>query len=74
MAKITWGDSGSRFFEAGLDRGVFYPQVGAGVPWNGLVTVTESTDGGETRPYYLDGLKVMNLTGFEEFKASVESF
>jgi len=74
MARISWGEATKRVFEVGLDRGVFYPQIGAAAPWNGLISVTEGSEGGEVRPFYMDGIKVMNLAGSEEFIASIESF
>ena len=39
MTRITWGDTGHRFFSTGVDRGVLFLQNGSGVPWNGLVSV-----------------------------------
>lgn len=74
MAKIKWGEAGTRFFEAGLDQGVFFLGVSAGVPWNGLISVDETSLGGETRPFYQDGFKMLNLAGAEEFGATVQSF
>lgn len=74
MAKINWGEAGTRFFEAGLDQGVFFLGTAAGVPWNGLISVDETSLGAETRPFYQDGIKMLNLSGAEEFGANVQSF
>lgn len=74
MAKIIWGDVGSRYFEAGLDQGVFFLGANAGVPWNGLIAVDEVPTGGEPRGFYQDGVKMLNLAAAEEFAASVQSF
>lgn len=74
MTKLVWGATGTRFFEAGLDRGVFFLASNPGVPWNGLVSVSESSEGGQARPFYLDGIKQLNLSAYEEFKATIESF
>jgi hypothetical protein len=38
----------------GLDRGVFYPQTGPGIPWNGLIAVAEEA-GGELVKKFVDG-------------------
>lgn len=73
MARINWGAAGSRFYEAGLDRGVFYLESFAGVPWNGLVGINEEILNGGARPFYQDGIKVNNLSGREEFGATIES-
>lgn len=75
MTKVVWGEPTTRFFEAGIDQGVFYsPLTGIGVPWNGLISITEGAEGGEARPLYLDGFKRLNLQGLEEFTASIQSF
>lgn len=74
MARIKWGDSGKRFFEAGADRGVLYVEDNDGVPWNGLISVKESPSGGDPQPYYIDGYKYINLAAAEEFEATLEAF
>lgn len=74
MARITWGDPGSRLFEAGLDKGVFFLGTEIGTPWNGLISVDENSEGAAPRPFYQDGVKMLNLSSAEEFTASVESF
>jgi hypothetical protein len=73
VARLTWGTIGKRYFEVGVDRGVLYPQVGPGVPWNGLTGVSEAPSGGEPRPYYLDGYKYLNVSSDEEFSATIEA-
>ena len=73
MARLKWGEDGSRFFETGLDRGVLYID-NDGVPWNGLIGVSENPSGGEPRPFYYDGVKYLNLASAEEFEATIEAF
>lgn len=79
MAKIQWDQAGERTYETGIDKGVLYPQdsKGAyplGVPWNGLVGVTESPSGAESNPQYADNIKYLNLLSAEEFGATIEAF
>lgn len=75
MTRLTWGASGERFYETGLDRGVLYPEGDTpGVPWNGLSSVTKKASGGESQGYYLDGIKYRNISAFEEFEATMEAF
>lgn len=74
MAVLEWGTVGERFFETGVDRGVLFPKTGDGVPWNGLVSVSEAPTGGEPRSYYLDGFKYLNLATAEEFAATLDAF
>ena len=74
MSRIVWGSPSERFFETGLDRGVLYVGNNPGVPWNGLVSVNESSVGGEARPAYIDGYKFRNTASPEEFEATIEAF
>lgn len=73
MARLEWNKQGERFFETGLDRGVLYPAVGPGVAWNGLVSVSETPDGGEASSYYLDGQKYLDVITPEDFSGSLEA-
>lgn len=74
MTRISWGDPGERFFEAGVDRGVLYVDDAEGVPWNGLISVAEAPTGGETTPYYVDGVKYFEKASNEEFEAEIEAY
>jgi len=74
MARLSWGSIGDRFYEAGIDHGVLYPKVGAGVAWKGLVSVNEEPSGGEATPYYQDGINYLNVSSIEEFNATVSAF
>ena len=79
MAKLTWDDTGKRFYETGVDQGVLYVRDsnGAyplGVPWNGLINVTESPEGAEPSAHYADNRKYVNIQSTEEFKATIEAF
>lgn len=74
MAKILWDQVGSRYYEAGVDRGVLYTTNNTGVAWNGLTSVTETSSGGEPTPYYLDGVKYLNVPGLEDFGGTIEAY
>lgn len=75
MTRLQWGNDAERLFETGVSNGVLYDKLtGKGVVWNGLVSVTESSDGGAVAPVYYDGQKVMDLVGSEDYKASIVSY
>lgn len=78
MAKLTWDESGKRFYETGVSKGVVYPQSNGTYPkgyaWNGLTAVTESPSGAEPTPLYADNIKYLNLLSTEEFAATVEAY
>lgn len=73
MTKLVWDAPGERIFETGVDRGVLYVN-GVAVAWSGLVSVSETSVGGESTPYYLDGVKYLNLLSDTEFTATIEAF
>lgn len=79
MSRITWDDSGKRFYETGVKNGVLYVQNSsgaypAGVAWNGLTGVTESPSGGEANDLYADDTKYLSLLSTETFGATIEAY
>lgn len=74
MPKITWGAEGERLFESGLDRGVLYVDGKPGVPWNGLVSVSEKAAGGAAASAFQDGVKYLNNDTNDEFEATIKAF
>lgn len=74
MPELIWNNVGERYFEVGVDRGVFYTADGTGIAWNGLTAVTESPSGGVAIPYYLDGVKYLNIADRKEFNGKIEAF
>lgn len=79
MAALTWDETGKRFYETGVRKGVLYVQDNAGtypkgVAWNGLTAVTESPSGADSNPLYADDIKYLDLRSAEEFGATVEAY
>jgi len=70
--RLTWDDT-AREYTSGLSQGVLYPEAGAGVAWNGLISVTES--GGQSPEIrYLDGRRYMNKVAPRLFSGSISAF
>jgi hypothetical protein len=74
LTKLVWGDVGSRYYEAGVDRGVLYLDGQPGVAWNGLTSVTDNASGATAQPYYIDGEKYLNKLSREEFEATITAY
>ncbi len=75
MPRLTWGGSGHKIFESGVDRGVIYPESGSlGVPWNGLLSVTRNPNGGAATQYFLDGQLRTTLITPEHFAGTVDAY
>ena len=74
MTRISWDGTANKFYEAGVDQGVLYIDGLDGVPWIGLVSVSENPSGGDARESYLDGIKIVNRSRPEDFKAKIEAY
>lgn len=72
MTAIVWDQLEDRRYETGIERGVLYP-AGIGVPWNGLVSVSESV-GREAKVYYQDGMKALIRLVAPGYKATISAF
>jgi len=73
MTRIIWDSPIRRFYETGVSRGVFYPSDGPGVPWNGLVSVSETSSDSTESFVYQDGIKRRNTQSPGEFSATLEA-
>lgn len=79
MAALKWDESGTRFYENGVDHGVLYVMASDGtydngVAWNGLTTVTESPEGAEPNDLWADNIKYATLYSTETFGATIEAY
>lgn len=73
MSLLVWDEIGTHFYEAGVDRGVLYLPDGNGVPWNGLINVTESSENQAT-PVYFDGIKYADILTFGDFSGTIKAY
>ena len=79
MSKLIWDEVGERLYETGVKNGTLYKMASngaytTGVPWNGLISVSESPEGAEPTALYADDIKYLNLMSNEEFKATIEAY
>lgn len=74
MTRLVWNAVGSRFFETGLDRGALYPTEKPGIAWNGLISVTDSPQGGGVSSYFVDGQKTRQQAAPIEHHATIEAY
>ena len=61
---MKWDQTGERFYETGVKQGALYPQgpdgeYKTGVPWNGLISVSESPSGAEPTALWADDTKYL---------------
>lgn len=74
MTKLHWNVAGDRLFEAGVDRVVFFPEEGPGVPWNGVTAVKEDTAGSALPVQYVDGVPVRSQKIKEGFAVVLQAY
>lgn len=79
MAKLQWDQTGERLYETGVSRGVLFTQAPngtyeTGVPWNGLISVSKTPEGGEDNPLYADNMKYISLTSAENLNGSISAY
>lgn len=67
-------EPGSRYYKAGVDRGVYFDRYGRGHPWIGLASVEETPSGGSSISHFIDGEKYAIISEFEDFEATINAF
>lgn len=82
MAKkfaLEWDGQGQKQYELGVSKGVLYKYNSTdkkwyGVPWNGLISVSESPDGAEENELWADNIKYGGIRSAEKFSGSIEAY
>lgn len=80
MSQMKWDQTGQKFFETGIDHGAFYPvnpatgEYETGVPWDGLISITESPSGAEATKLYADNIKYISLLSAEDFGGTINAY
>ena len=84
MAKLTWHDTGEKFYETGIKDVVLYvydetnhatdSEYRKGVAWNGVTSLSETPSGGEASDLYADDDKYLSMYSEEQLGASIEAY
>lgn len=74
MSKIEWDAPIDRKYETGVNHAVLYPDMGTGVAWNGITSVTDSSEGGEPVDLYADNMKYASMRENEDFSGTIEAY
>lgn len=75
MTRIIWDEASSRTWEHGVSQGILYTSDGAaGVAWNGLISVTDSSEARGVLAASYDGAQYLNTSMNSVFKASITAF
>ena len=73
MTRVQWNQPGDKLYEDGLDRGMLYVEDDPGVPWNGLISVQESS-AHKVSPVHFDGVKYNDIVTFGNFSGLIRAF
>lgn len=74
MTKLVWDSTGSRFYETGISKAVFFNSSGFGVPWNGLTSVTETNSEFNETISFIDGYRYMNKISLNSYSGTITAF
>lgn len=79
MSMLQWDQVGERFYETGVDRGVFYPiqsdnTYSVGYAWSGLTGVTHKPSGADANAKYADNMKYLNLIAAEDLGGTIKAY
>lgn len=72
--RISWNEDVIRHFHTGVDRGMLYIPDVAGIPWNGLQEVVESSPDSVMTQLYQDGQKVLVRRRDLNYESRVKAF
>lgn len=74
MTRLAWGLLGDRSYQFGVDRGVLYPKNSAGVVWDGLISVSESSSDTNQIGHYIEGIRYFTQISFEDFGVALVAY
>ena len=77
--KLVWDQTGERYYEMGVSKGVLYTQkadgtYNDGVAWNGLTGVTASPGGADPTDLWADNIKYASFRAAETFGGTIEAY
>lgn len=73
MSVIVWDATAARTYENGISKVVIYPIGGTGVPWSGVVSITDTTPSPNVTDCIVDGVKVLDFVEASFFQAKLEA-
>lgn len=79
MSKMVWDQVGEKLYHIGVEQVALYPQDDSGtypkgVPWNGVINITDTPSGGEPSDLYADDQKYITLMSVENHGGSITAY
>lgn len=76
--ELVWDDDAHKIYENGISDVILYKWNGTtystGTAWPGVISISESLEGGEPTALYADNIKYLELMSLENVKASIETY
>ena len=72
--EIEWDSLHDRRFSEGLERVVLYVEHMAGVPWDGVTSITEAPANADANSRYFEGYKIFKESSVEHFAGTIEAY
>ncbi len=72
--RITWNEDVIRPYSSGVDRGMFYIPDEAGIPWNGLQEVVESSPDSVMSQLFQDGQRLIVRRRDLNYEAKLKAY
>lgn len=79
MAALKWDETGKRYLETGVSKGILFVQNSDGsykdgVAWSGLTSVSLSPDGAEANDFWADNIKYASIRSTETLGGTIEAY
>lgn len=79
MSKLVWDKTTERIWEVGVRNCVLYVMKSDGtyengVAWNGVTSISQTTEGGDPNKIYADDIVYAIIRSAEEFGATIEAY
>lgn len=79
MPKAKWDELGKKQYDIGVDQVVLYKydktsSKWVGVPWSGIISITDKPTGAEETKLWADNIQYGSLRSAEEFEGTIEAY
>ena len=77
-AKLVWDADGARKYESGVEHVALFvsgtSSYNKGVAWNGVTSISEKPEGGDSTALYADNIKYIDIQGVETFGFTISAY
>lgn len=78
MSRLIHDAAGEKYFRTGISKAILFPVnsdgYAAGVAWNGVVSLDESSEGGNETLLWADNVPYGSISSVDRYKATLEAY